>query len=127
MDTLEDLFQKFVKLAVSLLDDTETWTIQLPSQFLIALSSKIRKKITTSTFIMPKQSALSMKHDQINGTRLVKNEASSIFNEIEERKHELQEQISIMAKTAQPKHQAKALVGAAYTSTSLAEANFYKI
>ena len=86
-DTPEELFQKFVRLAVNLPDDTTTWTIQLPSQFLTALDSKIKDKIVTSdTFTMPTPSSLKTKSDQLNGTRSIKNEATSIFKDLEERK-----------------------------------------
>ena len=120
VDTPEELFQRFVHLAASLPDDTTTWTIQLPSQFLTALDSKIRNKIVTSdTFTMPTPSSLNTKADQINGTRSIKNEATSIFNDIEERKLEMKEQLALLSKNITARQQTR--VGAAYNSQSLAE------
>ena len=103
IDTSKDLFQKFIKLAVSLPDNMETWTFQLPSQYL-ALDEKIKKKITVSSFSIPKPSKLCTKLDQINWTRLIKNKASTIFDDLEERRVDLHEKKSLMAKTVQPRN-----------------------
>ncbi len=123
VDTPEELFQRFVRLAANLPDDTATWTIQLPSQFLTALDSKIRNKIVISdTFTMPTPSSLKTKTDQINGTRSIKNEATTIFNDLEERKLEMKEQLALLSKNLGVRQQTRStMVGAAYNSQSLAE------
>ena len=121
--TPEELFQQFVRLAVNLPNDTATWTIQLPSQFLTALDVKIKNKIVTSdTSTMPTPSSLKTKTDQINGTRSIKNEATSILNDLEERKQEMTEQLALLSKNLGVRQQTRStMVGAAYSNQSLAE------
>ncbi len=139
VDTPEELYQKFIKFAVSLPDNTDTWTIQLPSAFLTALDDKIKRKVHTSSFVMPTPTSLRTKNDQINGTRLLKNEATRIYDDLAERAEELQTQLALMTKSpSRPPastpsrvllgvpHDESTFVGSAYNSTSLAEETLQK-
>ncbi len=136
IDTPEDLFLKFLRFGSSLPDDTSTWTMQLPSAFLTALNDKIKKKIVTSSFVMPNPSLLRTKQDQINATRLIKSEASRIYEEFEERAAEIKEELSLLTRSIPRQHkttvgfshgQAQPMfVGSTYSSTSLAEETIQK-
>lgn len=96
LDTPEELYQKFIRFASNLPLDTETWTLSLPSTYLTALHESIKKKITTSSFTLPKPSSLHSRHDHINGMRLIKNEANKIFDELLERQKEVEQGFSML-------------------------------
>lgn len=70
MLTPEELFQRFLRESTNLPDDISTWTIQLPSQYRVALNDNITSEITQSrTFSIPSQANLATKMDHINGMR----------------------------------------------------------
>lgn len=93
--TPEELFQQFLRESTNLPDDTSTWTIQLPSQYLVSLNDDITSEITQSrTFSIPSQANLATKMDHINGMRLIKNEASKIFSDQLKAKEVLRAEIS---------------------------------
>lgn len=83
IDSLDDLYQKFMQIVANLPDDTKEWPISFPSTYLSALSEKIRSQIIKDKkFKMPKISKLLRKMDQIKGMRTVKNQAIEIFDDI---------------------------------------------
>lgn len=116
LDTPEELFQKFIRFVSNLPEDTETWTISIPSTYLTALHEVIKKKITTSNFNLPKQSSLRTRNDHINAMRLIKNEATRVFEELQERQQEIEQGFSILNSASNK----RAFVGL-YTNKSLAE------
>ena len=69
-DTPDELFDKFTSLSVSLPGDTNKWSIQLCSSFLLALPTDLSKKITTeSGFVMPNLTTLISKALQLDALR----------------------------------------------------------
>lgn len=121
LDTSEELFQKFIRFVSNLPEDTETWTLSVPSTYLTVLHDVLKKKITTSSFHLPKQSSLHTRTDHINGMRTIKNEATRVFDELQERQQEIQQGFSLL----NTQNNKRAFVGL-YTNKSLAEETLEK-
>jgi hypothetical protein len=116
--TPEELFQQFLRESTNLPDNTSTWTIQLPSQFLVALNDDITAEITQSTtFSIPSQAGLVTKMDHITEMQLIKNEASKIFTSQLRAKERMRLEISKLTNKKFP---------ALYSSTSQAEQTIAK-
>ena len=72
-DTPDELFDKFLVLCVSLPDDASTWSIQLCSSYLSALTKDLAENMTSEpSFKMPELTTLSTKALQIEALRLVR-------------------------------------------------------
>ena len=77
-DTPDELFDKFNEISVSLPDNASTWTLQLCSSYLSALSSDLSEEVTSDkSFVMPDSSKLETKSQQLVALRQVRTQASA--------------------------------------------------
>ena len=101
--TPEELFQSFLRESTNLPDDTSTWTLQLPSQFLVALNDDITSALSqSSTFVIPSQASLRSKMDHINGMRMIKNEATKIFRNLVQAREIMRQEIAALTNKKLP-------------------------
>ena len=81
--TPDELFDEFSEISVSLSDNTSSWTLQLCSSYLLALTSDLSEAVTAEkTFVMPNVSTLTTKALQLTALRTVRSQASASYREL---------------------------------------------
>ena len=88
-NTPDELFDRFLTLAVSLPVKASGWSVQLGSSYLSSLSKDLSEHITSaeSTFVMPYLTTLTTKSLQMDALRNTRNHASAGFKIINKRKN----------------------------------------
>ena len=82
-NTPDELYDKFTRLSVSLLNDAKKWSIQLCSTYLAALSPELVEEVTgDKNFKMPDLTTLTTKPLQVKALRTVRRHGSSGWKEI---------------------------------------------
>ena len=89
-DTPDELFDRFSHESISLPNDATTWSIQLCSSYLSALTPNLSDKITTDTeFKMHNLTTLTTKALQLDALCYVRHHASKCFNELVKQKNQI--------------------------------------
>ena len=82
-DTPAELFERFSSIAVSLPDKASSWSIQLYSSFLAALTADLSEHNTLEkAFIMPDSTTLITKALQLHALRTVRTQACKSLREL---------------------------------------------
>jgi len=84
METLDEIFNKYLQLATSLPTDTLTWPIQLCSSYFTVMSPDLAERMTIDAFRMPSLVMLTTKSKQLEALRAVRRQAASTFKALEE-------------------------------------------
>ena len=97
----KELFDKFVQLSVSLPDDATTWSIQLCSTHLLALSNELVEDMTmNSTFSIPDLTTLRTKSFQLYALCTIRGHATKSYKIIVKQK----DLISKLLRSVQIRH-----------------------
>ena len=102
-DTLDELFDRFSTLAVSLPVKASGWLVQLCSCYLAALSKDLSENITSaeSTFVMSDLITFTTKSLQMDALRNIRNHTSAGYKIINKKKKEMKELFSEMQASRQ--------------------------
>ena len=85
--TIDEHFDQFSEISVSLPDNTSSWTLQLCSSYFLALTSDFSEAVTSGkTFVMPNFSTLATKALQLDALRAVRSQVSASYRELQKEK-----------------------------------------
>ena len=88
--TPDELFDQFSEVSVSLPDSASSWTLQLCSSYLSALTSDFSEAITSEKIlVMPDLSILTSKSLQLDALRTVRSQASTSYHELQKEKEKM--------------------------------------
>ena len=89
-DTLDELYDKFTRLSISLSDDTTSWSIQICFCYLSVFATDITEAITfDASFFMPELTTLTSNALQLEALRTVSSQDFTKYKELEKQKAQM--------------------------------------